>query len=179
MTEVAFLSWADLALLAVVLISVLVGALRGFVFEALSLAAWVIAYLATPFLSPVVAMALPKPEHDGAWQALAAPVLAFVAVLLLVSLLARLLRTLLHATPLKAPDRLLGAGFGVLRGALICLLLGVLIGFTPLRKHPAWERSQARPLLAGTLRVLQPLLPENLHRLLEPQAGFVAEANPV
>ena len=106
---------------------------------------------------------------------MAAPVLAFVIVLVVVSLLARLLRALLHATPLKAPDRLLGAGFGLFRGALLCLLVGVLVGLTPLRKHPAWERSQARPLLASTLQWLQPLLPQDLHRLLEP----VIEPTPV
>lgn len=170
MQQELYLSWADLALAAVLLLSIIVGAVRGFVFEALSLGAWLLAYLATPFLSPVVAGWLPASVQEGGWQVLAAPVLAFVLVLVLVSLLARLLRTLLHATPLKGPDRLLGAGFGLLRGALLCLLLGVVIGFTPLRKHPAWEQSQARPLLGGTLRWLQPLLPPDLHRLLEPAA---------
>lgn len=168
MEQPLFLSWADLVLAVVLLVSFVVGAVRGFVFEALSLGAWVIAWLATPFLAPLAQGLLPPAAHEGGWQSLAGPVLAFLAVLVLVSLLARLLRALLHATPLKAPDRLLGAGFGLLRGALLCLLAGVLIGFTPLRKHPAWEQSQARPLLAGTLRWLQPLLPQDLHRLLEP-----------
>ena len=162
------LSWADIALLLVLLVSVIVGAVRGFVFEALSLAGWVIAYLAAPFLAPVVKGWLPAAQHEGSWQELAAIVLAFVLVLLLVSLLARLLRALIHATPLKAPDRLLGSGFGLLRGALLCLLIGVLIGLTPLRSHPAWTQSQARPLLAGALRALGPLLPQDLHRLLDP-----------
>lgn len=162
------LSWADLALLLVVAVSVIVGAVRGLVFEALSLGAWVVAYLAAPFLAPVVEGWLPAAEHDGGWQDLAGIVLAFVIVLLLVGLLARLLRALIHATPLKAPDRLLGSGFGLLRGVLLCLLIGVLIGFTPLRQHPAWTQSQSRPLLAGTLRALGPLLPQDLHRLLDP-----------
>lgn len=162
------LSWADLLLLAVLGVSVIVGALRGFVFEALSLGAWVIAYFATPFLRPLAEGWLPPADHPGDWQALAAPVLAFVAVLLLVSLLARLLRALIHATPLQAPDRLLGSGFGLLRGLLLCLLIGVLVGFTPLREHPAWTQSQARPLIGSSLRALGPLLPQDLHRLLDP-----------
>ncbi len=168
MPQDLLLSWADLFLVGVLLVSVVVGAVRGFVFEALSLAGWVIAYFAAPFLAPVVEGWLPADRHEGSWQDLAAIVMAFVLVLLLVSLLARLMRALIHATPLKAPDRLLGSGFGLLRGALACLLIGVLIGFTPARQHPAWTQSQARPLLAATLRALGPLLPQDLHRLLDP-----------
>jgi membrane protein required for colicin V production len=167
MDQDLLLSWADLGLVGLLLISIIVGLVRGFVFEALSLAAWVIAYFAAPFLAPVVEGWLPAAAHDGGWQHLAAIVLAFVLVLVLVSIVARLLRTLIHATPLKFVDRLLGSGFGLLRGLLLCLLVGVLIGFTPLRKHPVWTESQARPLLGSALRALGPLLPQDLHRLLD------------
>jgi membrane protein required for colicin V production len=161
------LSWADIGLVCVLLVSIVVGLVRGFVFEALSLAAWVVAYFAAPFLAPVVVGWLPTAVHQGGWQDLAAIVLAFVLVLVLVSIVARLLRALIHATPLKFVDRLLGGGFGLLRGLLLCLLIGVLIGFTPLRKHPAWTESQARPLLGSALRALGPMLPQDLHRLLD------------
>jgi membrane protein required for colicin V production len=170
MDSTVYLSWADLAMGLLLLASLLVGIFRGFVFEALSLAAWVIAWLATPFVAPLLAPYLPAATYEGGWQSLAAPVLSFLLVLVLVSVAARLLRVLLHATPLKGPDRLLGAGFGLVRGALLCLLAGVLIGLTPLRKHPAWEQSQARPLVGGALLWLAPLLPQDLHRLLESAA---------
>lgn len=158
------LTWADLALAAVILVSLLVGALRGFVFEVLSLGAWVVAYFSAPFLAPWVRDWLP--QSVGGWQEVASLVGAFVLVLVLVSLAARLLRSLIHATPLKGVDRLLGSGFGLLRGLLLCLLAGVLIGFMPIRQHPAWTESQARPLIASALLALQPLLPKNLHQLL-------------
>jgi len=167
MDQELLLSWADLGLMLLVLVSIVVGAVRGFVFEALSLAAWVIAYLAAPWLAPVVEGWLPKAANEGGWQALASVVLAFVLVLALVSVVARLLRSLIHATPLKVADRLLGSAFGLLRGLLLCLLAGVLIGFTPMRKHPAWTSSQARPLLGHVLRALGPMLPQDLHRLLD------------
>ena len=172
MAQEILITWADIALAGVLLVSVIVGALRGFVFEVLSLAAWVIAYFAAPFLAPIVQAWLPSAAHEGGWQSLAAIVGAFVLVLVLVSVGARLLRALLHATPLKAVDRLLGSGFGLLRGLLLCLLAGVLIGFLPLRKHPAWTESHARPMIAAALGLLAPLLPENLHQLLQrPEHG--------
>lgn len=164
------LTWADVAVVLILLISVVVGALRGFVFEALSLGAWVLAYLSAPFLAPVVAGWLPAQSVPGGWQGMAAVVLAFVLVLVLCGLAARLLRALLHATPLKAADRLLGSGFGLVRGGLLVLLAAVLIGFTPLRQHPAWTDSHARSLAAAALHSLAPLLPPDLHALLERHA---------
>jgi membrane protein required for colicin V production len=175
MTEPEFLlTWADLAIVFALLVSVVVGAVRGFVFEALSLGAWVLAYLAAPFLAPVVGSWLPPQSVPGGWQEVAAVVLAFVLVLVLCGLAARLLRALLHATPLKAADRLLGSGFGLLRGVLLVLLAAVLIGFTPLRQHPAWTESHARPAAATALQALAPLLPQDLHRLLERHAPQAA-----
>jgi len=164
------LTWADITLAGVLLVSVLVGAVRGLVFEAMSLAGWVVAYLAAPFVAPVVATWLPPSGADGSWQALAALVLAFVLVLALCSLLARLARALLHATPLQIIDRVLGAGFGLLRGLLLCLLAAVVIGFTPFKKHPQWKDSLLRPWLGAALEVLAPLLPKDLHRLVEQPA---------
>ena len=164
------LTWADLALLAVVLVSVGVGAWRGLVFEALSLAAWVVAYIAAPWLAPVVAGWLPERSAEAGWQSLAAIVLAFLLVLVLCGLVARLVRVLLHATPLQGIDRLLGAGFGLLRGGLLCLLAAVLVGLTPFKEHPVWKDSLLRPWLAATLHGLAPLLPNDLHRLVAPTA---------
>lgn len=164
------LTWADMALLGLVLVSVVVGAFRGFVFEALSLGAWVVAYVAAPWLAPLVVTWLPMHASDKQWQPMAAMVLAFVLVLVLCGLLARLIRVLLHATPLRAVDRLLGAGFGLVRGALLCLLTAVLIGFTPFKNHPFWKDSLLRPWLAAALEVLAPLLPNDLHRLAAPPA---------
>lgn len=170
MGEEALLTWADLALAGVVLTSLLVGAIRGLVFEVLSLGAWVVAYFSAPFLAPVVQGWLP--EGQGDWQEMASLVGAFVLVLVLVSLTARLLRSLIHATPLKGVDRLLGSGFGLVRGGLLCLLAGVLIGLTPMRSHPSWTGSHARPMIAVALQSLQPMLPKNLHHLLSrPNAG--------
>lgn len=161
------LTWADLALLLVLAVSVAVGAIRGFVFEALSLAAWVVAYFVAPVVAPMVRGWLPAAGGDASWQGPAAVVLAFVLILVLVSVVARLVRSLLHATPLKAVDRLLGSGFGLLRGVLVCLLVGVLVAISPLRHQTAWTHSQARPVLSALLRGLSPLLPIELQRLLE------------
>ena len=167
MQESVLLSWADLALLALLLISMLVGVWRGLVLEVFSLAAWVLAYFLAPWLAPALEGWLPDKLVQGGWQELAALVLAFIVILLICGLTARLIRMLLHATPLAFADRLLGGGFGLLRGLLLALLAAVLIGFTPFKRHPAWTQSVARPILHGSLQLAAPLLPKSLQDLLE------------
>lgn len=167
MQDSLLLTWTDLAVLALLLVSLIVGAWRGLVLEVFSLAAWVLAYLSAPWLAPVVEGWLPAKVTQGGWQELAALVLAFILVLVVCGLVGRLVRLLLHATPLAFADRLLGAGFGLLRGLLLALLGAVLIGFTPFKRHPAWTQSVSRPILHGTLQLAAPLLPEALQGLLE------------
>jgi membrane protein required for colicin V production len=83
------------------------------------------------------------------------------------ALLARLVRLLLHATPLSWPDRMLGAGFGALRGAVLLLAVATLIAFTPAAQSRDWRASQGARWLGITLSALKPLLPEPAARLLK------------
>lgn len=162
----------DAALLAALLLSVLLGALRGLVFEVMSLAGWLVAYAAAYLLSPQLLPLLPaEPVHPG--QAVGAevmPLLAFVlcffGVLIAWSLLSHLVRLLVRATPLSAIDRLLGSLFGLLRGALLMLVVVVLVELTPWAQAPAWRESRAVPPLREALLQVKPLLPPGVGRWL-------------
>ena len=165
------LSWVDLALLALLLISVGIGVWRGLVFEMMSLAGWVVAYVASGPLAPVVEDLLPAGKFGPAAVHLVALALAFFGVLLVWSLASRLVKMLIHATPLSVVDRLGGAGFGALRGVLIALLLVLVIGASPLAESATWQASRAAPVLSEVLRDAAPLLPE-------PVARFVSRSMP-
>lgn len=165
------LSWVDLALLALLLISVGIGVWRGLVFEMMSLAGWVVAYFAAGPLAPVVEALLPAGKFGPAVVHLVALALAFFGVLLVWSLASRLVKMLIHATPLSVVDRLGGAGFGALRGVLIALLLVLVIGASPLAESATWQASRAAPVLSEVLRDAAPLLPE-------PVARFVSRSMP-
>ena len=74
MTEwLSALGWVDATLLGVLLLSLLVGVVRGFVFECLSLAGWVVAWFAAQWVSPQLAPHLPvcgpgqRPGADRCW----------------------------------------------------------------------------------------------------------------
>jgi membrane protein required for colicin V production len=153
------IGWVDIALAAVLLASVIVGLVRGFVFELLSLAGWVAAWFAAQWAAPEIAPHLPIGAHGSALNHGAAFLCAFVAALIIWSLLARLVRLLIHATPLSVPDRLLGGVFGVVRGAVLLLVLATLVGFTPLARSAAWQQSRGAAILHAVLQGLLPLLP--------------------
>ncbi|MDP1902383.1 MAG: CvpA family protein [Rubrivivax sp.] len=154
------LSWVDWALLALLSASVLIGLVRGLVFECLSLAGWVAAWFAAQWAAPQVAPHLPLGGVGSALNLGAAFALCFVAALVIWGLLARLVRMLIRATPLSLPDRLLGAAFGALRGAVLLLALATVVTLTPAAQSTPWRQSQGAKWLAQALHGLKPLLPE-------------------
>jgi len=160
------LSWVDLALAALLLMSIGIGLWRGLVFEVMSLAGWVVAYFAAAPLAPVVEPLLPEGKFGPAVVHMVSLALAFVFVLIVWSLATRLVKTLIHATPLSVVDRLGGAGFGALRGVIVALLLVLVIGASPIAQSATWQASRAAPVLCGVLRDLTPLLPEPVARFV-------------
>jgi len=159
------LAWVDWVLLAVLAASVIVGLFRGVVFEVLSLAGWVVAWFAAQWAAPWIAPKLPLAA--GSALALgAAFALGFIGALIVWGLLARLVRLLLHATPLSLPDRMLGAGFGALRGLVLLLALTMVVTTSPAAQSQAWRASQGASWLDTVLRSLLPLLPAQARDLL-------------
>jgi membrane protein required for colicin V production len=158
--------WVDWALLALLLLSVLVGLWRGFVFELLSLAGWVAAFVAAQAFAPAVAPLLPLGTPGGALNHGVAFAATFVVALLLWAVASRLLRLVIHATPLQPLDRLLGALFGVARGLVLLLAVTTLVLLSPVRSSAAWQQSHGAAWLAALLQGLKPMLPDALARHL-------------
>ena len=131
---------------------------RGVVFKVLSLIGWFVAWFFALWLTPV---ALPYITLSGAGTTLN-HVIAFACVFLVVLLIwsvgARLVRALIRATPLSPVDRMLGAGFGVLRGGVVLLLVVLAVSFTPLGKSQAWHRSVGVVWLNSVWQELKPAL---------------------
>ena len=158
------MGWVDLFLLGLLLLSAAVGFWRGLLFEVMSLAGWLVAYFGAVWASPVVAPHIPVGVPNGSLHLLASFTVTFVAVLLIWSLLSRLLRMLLRATPLSVVDRFLGVLFGLVRGLVVSLVIYTVVGWTPWVRSQAWEQSEVRPWLAATRNVLTPMLPPSWSR---------------
>lgn len=158
MTEWPSLGWIDIAMLAVVALSALAGAVRGLTFEILSLLGWVAAWFAGLWLGPVLAPRLPIGMPGSPLNGIAAFACAFLIVLILSGLAARAVSALVGKTSLRPLDRLLGAVFGVLRGLLVLLAVAIVVSYTPAASTAAWRESHGAVWLNAILRELVPLV---------------------
>jgi membrane protein required for colicin V production len=156
----------DWVLLGLMLASLLLGAWRGLIYEVLSVAGWVAAFICAPIWAKTVGAYLP-------WRSWPEPVLyaagfalVFVGVAFVGGLLAYLSQQLIKSVGLRPVDRALGAAFGGVRGLLIALALAVVVGLTPLSKTASWQGSTLAQALVGTVGLIKPLLPDELGRYL-------------
>jgi membrane protein required for colicin V production len=152
------IGWVDAVMLAVVVVSALLGAMRGLTLEVLSLVGWVVAWFAGFWLGPSLAPYLPIGSRGSALNGVAAFACAFVLVLVLSGLLARIVSALVGRTLLRPLDRGLGALFGLLRGVVVLLAVATLFAFTPLGTAEAWRDSVGAVWLNAMLRELVPLV---------------------
>ena len=155
------LGWVDLALLAVFGLSVLIGLWRGFVFEIVSLLGWLVAFVIANSAGPFLADILPSGNEPQVrlWLAYVG---VFVAILLTCTLLARMLRALVSATPLSFVDHLLGGVFGAARGVLVCVVVATLVMLSPYATSTTWKSSHGALWLGLALEGLKPILQQSL-----------------
>ena len=148
------------------MVSLLLGAWRGLVFEVLSLLGWVVSFYAAQWVAPDVALMLPWPTASGPVRYGAAFVLVFIAALFAAGLISALLKKLVDSIGLRPVDRTLGAGFGVLRGLILLLAATLVIEMTALKSSDWWLESSGAQMLTAWLTRIKPLLPEQFARVV-------------
>ena len=156
----------DWILAGVLVLSLLMGAWRGLVYEVLSLLGWVASFYAAQWFAPEVSVMLPWPTASEPVRYAAAFVLVFVVALFAAGLLAALIKKMVEAIGLRPVDRMLGAAFGVLRGLILLLAATVVIEMTALRSSDWWLESTGARMLSAGLAGVKPLLPEPFARVL-------------
>lgn len=152
------MNWIDWAIVGVLAASVLFGVLRGLVREVLALAGWIAGiWLALRFAAEVGAQ-LPLDLPAAVELALAGAAIV-IAVVIVAALAAWLIGKLLAAVKLSGFDRMFGAFFGLLRGALIVLGVVLFAGRTALAQQSQWRESILLPHFEAAVRFAAPLLP--------------------
>src|SRR5258708_31499760 len=124
------MTWLDYATLLVLAISIGWGVYRGLVHEVMSLAGWVIAFLAANLFAAPLSETLPQSISRPEFRVLVAFMALFIGTLLVTTLATFLLSNIVEATGLCNLYRLLGALFGLARGLLIVLAFALLAGCT-------------------------------------------------
>ncbi|MFD0740520.1 CvpA family protein [Lysobacter koreensis] len=154
------MSATDWVLLAIVAVSALFGLMRGFIGVAASLLAWVLAGWAAFRFGADVALLLARDGEPSATQVFGGYALSFIAVLLVVGLVAWLVRLLVKSVGLSGVDRVLGLALGVVRGGFVGCALVLLLGLTALPRDAEWQRSQVVPVFVPGAQWLRGWLPD-------------------
>ncbi|MGX2957532.1 CvpA family protein [Ursidibacter arcticus] len=141
----------DFIIIGIVFFSVLVSLWRGFVEEVMSLAGWIIAFFIASKFYPAMANLLLQIDSvylqnsEYLRNGIAAAIL-FIAVLIVSGIINALIGQLVSKTGLSGTDRVLGAGFGILRGIfIVAAILFFLDTFTSFAQSELWKESKLIP----------------------------------
>lgn len=160
MSTVLSFNWADYVIIAIMVLSVLISLVRGFVREALSLASWALAFIVALKFHPYMSILLEHLIHSGGLRTICAFGLLFVGVLILCAILTFMLSALVTKTGLSGTDRLLGAIFGAARGILVISALLLVAQLTPSPQSSWWKESVLVPHFSPIENWLKSFLPE-------------------
>lgn len=156
-----------MVLLLVVLVSMAIGAWRGLVFEVISVLGWVASFFVAQWYAPWAASHLPLAGASATLRYAAGFAVVFIAVVVVCGLLAVLLRKVVEGVGLRPIDRVLGAGFGLLRAVVLLMAAALVVGMTPLKEQDAWRQSVGASWLNAGLSGLRGMMPEDLARRLQ------------
>ena len=139
----------------------IIGFVRGLVHEMLSLLAWVVAIVMLRMFHTPVSEALVGPVGTPTGGAVLAFVILFLPSFLFMKLLARSLGKKSRTSVLGPFDRVLGGGFGMLKGLLAATLFFLVANlatdliYGPDEPRPEWMRnSRTYPLLNASGRAV-------------------------
>jgi membrane protein required for colicin V production len=134
--------WVDLAIIGVIALSVITGLIRGFVKELVALCVWVIAIWVAFRYSQTIDPWLQKYIQDKTIRTIAAFILVLIATLIVGAIVNAILGYVLKRTGLSGTDRLLGMGFGFVRGVFIVALILAVVKLTALPYQQYASQSQ-------------------------------------
>ena len=155
----------DIIALLILGVSLLVGLVRGALREVTTVVAFLVA-VAIALFSLRLTVPLARAAVHPAWAATAVALVAvFLAAYVLLRVLAGAVTRGVHSTTaLGAVDRLIGAGFGLLRGLVVLGLFDLLFhSATPPELAPSWiTQAKLYPLSEASAQALRALAPKGL-----------------
>jgi membrane protein required for colicin V production len=154
--------WIDYAILLVIVVSVVISWLRGFVREAMSLAGWIVSFWVALRFSGGFATFLQGMIPDTTLRLIVAFFAMFILTLLMFSVANFFASKLVERTGLTSADRAIGLVFGLVRGVLIVAALVMVAGLTQLPQAPAWKDSVLIVYFQGFAIWLKDYLPNDV-----------------
>ena len=160
------ISWLDVILIAIMLISGFLAMVRGFTREVLSIFSWAVAAVAALYLTPKYASVLAPYIDNPSIAQIVFAAGVFILTLIVVSLITFRISDSVLDSRVGALDRTFGFVFGLARGFLLVAIVFIL--FTALaRDQPEWVRNaRSYTILQKTQVAIESLLPMNPEQFL-------------
>ncbi|NCF36363.1 MAG: CvpA family protein [Gammaproteobacteria bacterium] len=135
------MSWLDLVILGIIVLSALISLIRGFVKESISLVTWIVAgVLAFRYFAPMADLLAPFVDAPTIRNVAGFSIL-FVSTLVVGAIINFIMSQLVLKTGLSGTDKALGVVFGGARGVLIVTMVVLLASLTPMPEADWWQDS--------------------------------------
>ena len=160
--QIPDVNWIDYGILALIGISILMGIIRGFVREAMSLITWITAIILTVlYFQPLSEMFSSRISMVGFRYILAIAIIA-LSTLIIGGIISHLIARLIKFTGFGATDRFVGVLFGFARGAVVVAAGIMLVLPTPLVKDKLWQESMFIPRIQPLSVWMHSKIPDDL-----------------
>ena len=164
------MNWFDLAIVGVILLFALIGIVRGFIKEVLSLASWIFSFWLAFTFAENASHLLANQIDTPVLRVIAAFAALFVVSLLLLTIISYLIHKLICVRGIRGTDRALGGIFGAAKGLVIVAALMLFAQETVLPQEPWWRASVFAGSIEPVVIVLKDLLPAEFANRLQPAA---------
>jgi len=172
------ISWLDIILIIIMLVSGFLAMVRGFTREVLSIFSWAMAAVAALYFTPRYASVLDPYIDNPSIAQIVFAAAVFIVTLIIVSLITFRISDKVLDSRVGALDRTLGFIFGLARGFLLVAIVFIL--FTALaRDQPEWVRNaRSYPILQKTQVAIESLLPQHPEEYLPGHDGGESDQQP-
>ncbi len=155
----------DYIILAIIIVSAVMGLVRGLLREAIAVITW--------FLAIILAWAFGaqlEPHLGGVLvgsplRIWAARAIIFVGILLLGGAISVIASHYVRVSMFAGMDKFLGLVFGIIRGIVIVGAFTIAVQALRMDEDDAWKRSKLLPYAAGVADALRGMVGEKLERL--------------
>lgn len=155
----------DYIILAIVIISAIMGLVRGLLREAIAVITWFLAIVLAWSFGPSLEPHLGGVLVGSPLRIWAARALIFVGILLLGGAVSVIVSHYVRVSMFAGVDKFLGFVFGIVRGIVIVGAFTIAVQAMRMDEDPTWKRSKLLPYASGVADALRGMVGEKLERL--------------
>jgi membrane protein required for colicin V production len=155
----------DYIILAILIISSIMGLVRGLLREAIAVITWFLAIVLAWSFAPSLEHLLGGVLEGSPMRIWAARAIIFVGILLLGGAVSVVLGHYVRVSMFAGMDKFLGFIFGIIRGIVIVGAFTIAVQALRMDEDPRWKNSRLMPYAIGVAEALRGIVGEKLERL--------------